>query len=92
MDIVFQQRAQEIADEVVQLLIQKNHDYGDSFSKLYQEYGDISTAIRLSDKIERFKKLITTEQKVKDESIDDTLKDLIGYSILALIEREKNGR
>jgi len=32
----------------------KNKDYGDSFSKQFQEYGLISSAIRLEAKLSRF--------------------------------------
>ena len=36
----------------------KNKDYGDSFSEGFQEYGLIMPAIRLEDKLCRYKQLI----------------------------------
>ena len=64
----------------------KNKDYGDSFSKQFQEYGLISSAIRLEDKLSRFKNLIKNEAQVKDESIEDTLLDMANYANLTVME------
>ena len=45
--------------------------------------------IRLGDKFNRFKTLSRgTEQKVKDESIRDTLMDLANYALMAVLEME----
>lgn len=66
---------------------QKNHDYGDSFAKLRKEIPD-AILVRIYDKYSRLKTLIQgAEQKVKDESIEDTLKDLANYCIMELVER-----
>ncbi|MBA4510200.1 DUF1599 domain-containing protein [Clostridium sporogenes] len=64
----------------------KNHDYGDSFGETYKKLGIISAVTRITDKVNRLQSLCTKEQKVKDESIEDTLKDLANYSIMTLIE------
>ncbi len=83
----YEKAISEICDEIKETLIKKNRDYGDSFSKLYQEYGDLSVVIRLSDKLERYKNLINNENLVKDESKEDTVKDFAGYSILTLASK-----
>jgi hypothetical protein len=83
----YEKAISEICDEIKETLIKKNRDYGDSFSKLYQEYGDLSVVIRLSDKLERYKNLISNDNLVKDESKEDTLKDTAGYSILTLASK-----
>lgn len=75
-----------ICDELNKLYEKKNHDYGDSFHKSYEEFGLTMAAIRLDDKLNRFKTLIKVESKVKDESIRDTLIDLANYSILTIME------
>lgn len=75
----------EITDLMVETYEKKNHDYGDSFDKSVDEFGLVSPAIRLTDKLNRFKTLIKTESKVKDESISDTLLDLANYSILTYL-------
>lgn len=69
----------------------KNKDYGDSFGKSYKEYGLTMACIRLEDKLNRLKSLNKNGQaEVKDESIEDTLKDLANYAIMTVIEM-KNG-
>lgn len=66
----------------------KNKDYGDSFAKLRKEYGSPAILIRLEDKLGRLKRLMLSgEQEVKSESIEDTLKDLANYALMELVER-----
>lgn len=79
-----------VTTELEQIYTSKNHDYGDSFSILYKKYGLQSVIIRLCDKILRLEKLRDGEQKVKGENIDDTLKDIANYAIMALAERKKH--
>lgn len=79
---------QEICDELNKIYKAKNHDYGDSFGETYKKLGIISAITRITDKVNRLQSLATKEQKVKDESIKDTLKDLANYSIMTLIELE----
>lgn len=66
----------------------KNHEYGDSFAKLRNELPN-AILVRIYDKYSRLKTLMEgAEQKVKDESIDDTLMDLANYCIMELVERK----
>ena len=76
----------EIANEIAEILEKKNSDYGDSFSKTVDEYGLTAYLLRVSDKISRVKSLNkkNCEHLVVDESIEDTIKDIAGYSILML--------
>ena len=74
-----------ILDEMRDTYINKNSDYGDSFDKTIDEFGLVAPAIRMSDKLNRFKKLIKAQQNVKDESIEDTLLDLANYAVLTLM-------
>ena len=65
----------------------KNLDYGDSFGKSFQEWGMPMVCIRLTDKLNRLCALTKNQtQRVKDESIEDTLRDLANYSIMTLID------
>ena len=69
----------------------KNADYGDSFTKVRREYPE-ATCIHLMEKLERLKTLYKgNEQRVKDESIDDTLLDIANYAVMELLEK-KNER
>lgn len=78
-----------ICEDLNEIYARKNHDYGDSFGKGYAEYGIVMAVIRLEDKLNRLKSLITAESLVKDESINDTLIDLANYAIMTVIERER---
>ena len=77
-----------IAKDIAETLSRKNHDYGDSFHEVYSKYGDISTFIRLSDKLNRYETLLTKSAKV-DESIEDVLRDMAGYCILTLASKQR---
>lgn len=79
-----------ICDEIHNKYIEKDADYGSSFRQLYAEFGLLSSVIRMSDKLNRVKSLLSKEAQVKDESIDDTLLDLAGYAILTLVERRRD--
>jgi hypothetical protein len=80
----------DICTSLNELYARKNRDYGDSFHKTYLEEGMAMARIRLTDKLERFKKL-TREggQAVKDESIRDTLIDLANYAIMTVMEMDR---
>ena len=79
-----------VIDEMLNIFSKKNHDYGDSFEKTMNEFGLVSSAVRLSDKMNRFKSLISSECEVQDEKIEDTLLDLANYAILTTIWIRKN--
>jgi hypothetical protein len=72
----------------------KNHDYGDSFHETFVEEGMAMARIRLSDKLNRFKKLSRpdTRQMVNDESVKDTLLDLANYALMTVLEMEEANR
>ena len=80
----------QIANGLTELYERKNADYGNSFSKSFEEFGLTSPVIRLSDKVERLKTLSKQEAKVKDESIQDTVMDIAVYAMLTLMELMNN--
>lgn len=83
----------QIANGLTELYERKNADYGNSFSKSFEEFGLTSPVIRLSDKLERLKTLSKQEAKVKDESIQDTVMDIAVYAMLTLMElMNKDGK
>ena len=61
----------------------KNHDYGNSFSTTWQEFGS------LGHKYHRLLNLTKGTQPKVDESIRDTLLDLSNYCILTVMELDK---
>lgn len=81
--------AMAVCSDVVELLIAKNTDYGDA----WQKHGLIGVLVRLSDKALRLQNLSNgLEVLVADESIRDTLQDMLGYAILGLLWEKKNKR
>lgn len=82
-------RHRELCDGLNRLYAAKNADYGDSFHKSYEEWGPLMAAIRLGEKYNRFCRLIRNEANVKDESIRDTLIDLANYSLMTVLELDK---
>lgn len=68
----------------------KNHDYGDSFSRSYKKYGIVAALVRMEDKWNRLDNLANGEKPmVADETIRDTLMDLANYSIMTVMELDK---
>lgn len=81
----------EVAAECISLYAKKNHDYGNSFDKGMNTIGMAYGVGRLYDKMNRLITLSNPNEKqqVKDESIDDTLRDFACYSIMMLAYRKK---
>lgn len=78
---------------VVATLMQKNHDYGSSVFQAPATAPHIkpedAILVRLHDKMARLKNLQSKESQVKSESVEDTIRDVIGYWILYLVNKEK---
>ena len=68
--------------EVAELVNKKNHDYGKSFDKSVDKYGAAAYFLRIADKISRAETLSNKDALVLDEKIEDTLKDIKGYTLL----------
>ena len=90
-----------LLDECLEILRFKSADYADtdnSFAnfEMCEQVGlcptQVGIAVRLGDKYKRICNLLQRPNQVKDESIEDTLKDSIIYSgILLLYLRHKRG-
>lgn len=79
----------EISHQIAEILAKKNHDYGDSFHNVYKEFGDVSTYIRLQDKVGRLATLAKGTKGKVDESLEDVYRDIAGYAILTLASKER---
>jgi len=77
-----------IADEVADTVSQKNHDYGNSYFRLRNEWGVQSFGVRLGDKYYRLANLLQGHEPQINESVEDTIRDIIGYCLLELAYRE----
>ncbi|PTY39452.1 nucleotide modification associated domain-containing protein [Brachyspira hampsonii] len=81
-------------EELKNLLIKKNKDYGNSYDKTLDEFGKQIGLVRIEDKLNRLKTLILSkEEPMVEESIIDTVFDIAGYAVLFSIylkEKEEN--
>lgn len=77
----------DICNSIHELYERKNSDYGDSFA-MVRERVPGAILVRLWDKLLRIETLMLKgNQKVQDESIEDTLFDLANYCLMELTER-----
>ncbi len=76
----FNQAAYEVANNIVEMLIRKQKDYGKDNINVFGEYGIL---VRATDKIMRLRNLI--EKAPLNEKKEETWADLAGYAILALM-------
>ena len=83
----FMEEYKKIVIETMELCVKKNKDYGSSVQDTFEKFGDISYLVRITDKYNRICSLLNREGEVKDESIDDTIRDMANYSFLWLASR-----
>ena len=79
----------QLCEELHILYLNKSSDYGDSYSKI-RDFMPTSILVRLHDKVNRVTTLMLNKQngqKVKDESILDTLMDNANYSLIEIVEQ-----
>ena len=81
-------RHRELLDELHEMYVSKNKEYGNSFSKAHEDLGIMSGVAQLYHKMQRLITIVDKE-KVTHESIEDTLRDMANYSIMLLMEIEK---
>ena len=89
-----------ILGELFNTYKRKNSDYGNTFEKLFKEFGGVYAYFHMYEKLMRIKILMNdlNPPKVEEESIKDSLKDLASYAILTLVqilqieEENENGR
>lgn len=78
---------EEVTKELEKIYYEKNKKYGNSFKELYDELGPISAVTQILHKSNRLKYII---KKGTYEEVKDTLIDLANYSIMTLMELEKD--
>jgi hypothetical protein len=76
-----------VVDPVIELVARKNADYGGSVFK----HGLKGIYVRMDDKLERMRRLVweAADPMVKEESVADLFRDLIGYAALALVHMDR---
>ena len=82
---VFAKEVWKVCDEIGNLLISKQADYGPG--NINNAHGGAINGllVRIGDKFERLKNLFSSKKKPNHESIQDSFKDLANYAIIALM-------
>ena len=75
-----------ITRSMTEMYKRKNHDYGDSFHKLYGEFGPVYLVMHLTEKLERVKTLMKDGNLVAGESMKDSLMDIANYAVMGVME------
>jgi hypothetical protein len=93
--LMTKEKIEQITTSVTETLLRKNQDYGGASFDL----GLNGNMVHLWDKVRRYRTLVEKQMKTSSEqpnfeSIEDTLKDIIGYAVIGLIifEHEKNNQ
>lgn len=85
--MTFNQAAHEIADEIAELIIKKQADYGTGNILKSPVGPELGILVRLSDKLNRLANLHTKTKEPSNESLDDSWMDVAGYAFIALMVR-----
>lgn len=85
---------EKLTKEMVSTMRAKNHDYskGDDPFKNLRRHGVYGIVVRMDDKLARLDTMTNPKygepvMQVKDESFDDTAKDIAVYSLLSILLR-----
>ena len=75
-------KVEKVQAEALSLFKRKNEQYGNAFAK----YGTVGAMIRMGEKINRFISVSRLKIELKDEeTLRDTLLDLLNYSSMAIM-------
>jgi hypothetical protein len=73
-----------VSGEAIALCCEKQRAYGPGN---IPAFGVLGVLVRLNDKVERLKNLINSGQDPQEETIEDTLLDLVNYSMIGIAVR-----
>jgi len=82
MSKTFNQAVHAAADEIAELVIRKQKDYGPKNIMNSVVQPELSIAVRLNDKLARLANLIQSGKTPENESLIDTADDIIGYGLV----------
>ena len=83
LDTIAGKRALYVAAECVRLLDEKQKDYGPGN---ISRFGVKGLSVRLYDKVERLANLLVVRnESPKNESLEDTFKDIANYGLIGLM-------
>ncbi len=87
---MYREKLDVIVNEVIDTVLKKNKDYGNSYTNIRNKFGDLAFVVRIADKYYRLETLLNGRKPDVNESVEDTIKDMIGYCLLELQYRSDN--
>lgn len=84
----FDDAIRQIALEKAELVIGKQRDYGKNNILKCPVGVEVGILVRLSDKLNRLTTLLMSGESPKNESINDSWSDVVGYGLVALMYRD----
>jgi len=78
-----------ISESLFKGYVEKNTDYGDSFIDGIRDIGPVSFVTRVYDKVKRMITLSKQPAKVKSESFDDSVRDVVTYGMMYLMLQQE---
>ena len=78
------QAFKDVSTEMLEMFLKKHRDYGKGNILTVQELG---IALRISEKIERIKHLLTQGSTPANESVEETWIDIGVYAVIAVLLR-----
>lgn len=85
----FDKEVHKAAQEVADLVISKQRDYGPKNIMNSVVSPELSIAVRLNDKLARLANLVQKGVKPENETLQDTANDIIGYGLVLKMVLEK---
>jgi hypothetical protein len=89
MSTTFDQAVHVAAEEIANLVISKQKDYGPKNIMNSVVQPELSIAVRLNDKLARLANLIQSGKTPENETLIDTANDIIGYGLVLKMVLEK---
>ena len=86
----FNESVHKAAQEVADLVIRKQRDYGPNNIMNSVVSPELSIAVRLNDKLARLANLVEKGTKPENETLQDTANDIIGYGLVLKLVLEGN--
>lgn len=81
----FLKNYEETLNELARTFFLKNERYGNSFTDTMEDYGLVSSIVRITDKFNRMTTLFqNTELGCDDEPLKDTMLDMANYLIMTV--------
>lgn len=69
---------------IIEMLAKKNQDYGNSYKNLLKKFNLVPFVIHTQEKLDRINSILFNEKGPNFETLEDSLKDLLGYTLLTL--------